>query len=114
MKNILNYRLFYESLSEKEKRDYHNLFIEDMNDLFFYFVKKYNLSTESAKEMFKPRTDFFVDFITNLESYPWFDYGKLNYFLEEWNILLDSIDEMREDGIFDEEDEYEDDETEEY
>ena len=82
--------------------------------MLFYYVEKYNLTTEEAKEMFKPGTDFFVNFIYSLEDYPWFDYSKLNYFLKEWNILLDSIDDMREEGIFDNEDEYEDDETEEY
>ena len=114
MKNILNYKLFCESLSEDEERDYFNSFSEDMHELLFYYVEKYNLTTEEAKEMFKPGTNFFVNFIYTLEDYHWFDYSKLNYFLKEWNRLLDSIDDMREEGIFDNEDEYEDDEREEY
>lgn len=114
MNNILNYRLFCESLSEDEERNYFNSFSEDIHALLFYYVEKYNLTTAEAKDMFRPGTDFFVNFIYSLEDYPWFDYSKLNYFLKEWNILLDSIDDMREEGIFDNEDEYEDDEREEY
>ena len=36
MKIILNYKLFCESLSEDEERDYFNSFSEDMHELLFY------------------------------------------------------------------------------
>jgi hypothetical protein len=68
MKRILNYKLFCENMSEKEEMDYFNSFSENMNELLFFFVEKYDLTTESAKEMFKPGTDFFVEFIQRLEA----------------------------------------------
>ena len=114
MRSILNWKLFCENMTEKEEMDYFNSFSEDLHRIVFDYVEKYDLTTTTAKEMFKPGTDFFVSFIESLEEYKWFDYKKLNYFLKEFNSLIDSIDDMREEGLFDEDDEYKDDETEEY
>ena len=108
MNKLINFKLFCESLSAEEELDYHNQFLDDLNELFFYYVEKYNLTTQSAKEMFEPGSDFLVDFIVKLEDYPWFDYTKLQYFLKEWNNMLNTIDDMREEGMFETDDEEDD------
>jgi hypothetical protein len=110
---LFNYKLFCESLSEQEEIDYFNTYSEDIHELFFDYVKRYQLTTKTAQEMFRPGTDFFVIFIESLENYSWFDYRKLSYFLKEWDQLINSIDDMREEGIFDDdENEIDDEETE--
>jgi hypothetical protein len=102
--------MFCESLSPEEELHYYNSFLDDLNELFFYYVEKYNLTSESAKQMFKSGSDFLVDFIVKLEDYSWFDYTKLEYFLKEWYKMLDTIDDMRQEGMFETDDEEQDDE----
>jgi hypothetical protein len=109
MRSLYDFKMFCESLTAQEELDYYNQFLDDLNELFFYYVEKYDLTTESAKEMFKPGSDFLVEFIVKLEDYPWFDYTKLQYFLKEWDKMLDTIDDMREEGMFETDDQEEDD-----
>ena len=98
MKHLKLFEAFQNELTEKQT--------EDLNEIFFEFVKDKKMDFEEAQEYFTPGTQNFANFLQHLEDETtWFDYTQMDgVFLELSNLLIEYETIETEEGEFDEAD----------
>ena len=81
MKHLKLFEAFQNELTEDQS--------EDLNEIFFEFVKSKKLDPDDAKEYFTPGTQNFANFLQLLEDETtWFDYTQMDGVLLELSNLL--------------------------
>ena len=98
MKHLKLFEAFQNELTEKQT--------EDLNEIFFEFVKDKKMDFEEAQEYFTPGTQNFANFLQHLEDETtWFDYTQMDgVFLELSNLLIEYETIETEEDEFDEAD----------
>jgi hypothetical protein len=83
MKHLKLFEAFQNELTEEQT--------EDLNEIFFEFVKDKKMDSEEAQEYFTPGTQNFANFLQLLEDETtWFDYTQMDgVLLELSNLLID-------------------------
>ena len=83
MKHLKLFEAFQNELTEDQS--------EDLNEIFFEFVKSKKLDPDDAKEYFTPGTQNFANFLQLLEDETtWFDYTQMyGVLLELSNLLIE-------------------------
>lgn len=96
MKHLKLFEAFQTELTEDQ--------IEDLNEIFFEFVLRKNMSWEEAQEYFTPGTQSFANFLQLLEDETtWFDYTQMDGVLLELSNLLIEYERIETEEIeFDE------------
>jgi hypothetical protein len=96
MKHLKLFEAFQNELTEEQT--------EDLNEIFFEFVKDKKVDSEEAQEYFTPGTQNFANFLQHLEDETnWFDYTQIDGVLLELSNLLIEYEEIEnEEGEFDE------------
>lgn len=96
MKHLKLFEAFQNELTEDQS--------EDLNEIFFEFVKNKNLDPDEAKEYFTPGTQNFANFLQHLEDETnWFDYTQMDGVLLELSNLLIEYERIETEEIeFDE------------
>jgi len=96
MKHLKLFEAFQNELTEKQ--------IEELNEIFFEFVKDKKLSWEEANDFFVAGTQNFANFLQHLEDETtWFDYTQMDGILSELSELLVDYERIEtEEDEFDE------------
>lgn len=81
MKHLKLFEAFQDELTEEQT--------EDLNEIFFEFVKNKQMDSEEANKYFTPGTQNFANFLQLLEDETtWFDYTQIDGVLLELSNLL--------------------------
>ena len=92
MKHLKLYESFEASLDDEQQ--------EDLNEVFFEYVKLENLNAEEARQYLTDGTDHFVDFLNYLQNETtWFDYTQVPAVKTELDHLLDEYDIIENEEI---------------
>lgn len=96
MKHLKLFEAFQNELTEDQS--------EDLNEIFFEFVKAKKLDPEEANQYFTPGTQNFANFLQHLEDETsWFDYTQIDGVLLELSNLLIEYETIENDKVeFDE------------
>jgi hypothetical protein len=104
------YLKLYEDFEEEEK-SYMGLSQdqeEDLREVFYELITKYNMDYKSAMEYFKPGSQTLANFFHDLESETtWFDYTQVDLVFEDISIYLMEL-EIDEEELEDEDESDED------
>jgi len=96
----MRYLKLYEDF-EQEQKDFMGLYPEqeeDLREVFWELVTKYNMDYKAAVEYFKPDSQTFANFLRDLEKETdWFDYTQMDLVFEDISIYLMELQIEEED-----------------